>query len=70
MHAAKGLEFPKVWIIGAEQGVIPHSSSPVDEERRLFYVAMTRAKDHLRISYSIAEENRPSQYIAEAFGTS
>jgi DNA helicase-2/ATP-dependent DNA helicase PcrA len=52
MHAAKGLEFPVVFIIGLEDGVVPLYWSHLDEatkaeERRLFYVGMTRAKDRL-----------------------
>jgi superfamily I DNA/RNA helicase len=54
MHAAKGLEFPVVFISGCEDGWIPYISKgrPVDleEERRLFYVAMTRAKQHLLLT--------------------
>ena len=49
MHAAKGLEFPVVFIAGCEDGWIPqkHSDTDLNEERRLFYVAMTRAKEQL-----------------------
>jgi superfamily I DNA/RNA helicase len=52
MHAAKGLEFPVVFIIGCENGYSPHEkalggASNMEEERRLFYVAMTRAKEEL-----------------------
>ena len=51
MHAAKGLEFPAVFIAGCEETWIPYSSakrpSDREEERRLFYVALTRAKHHL-----------------------
>lgn len=54
MHAAKGLEFPVVFIAGCEEGWIPYRSarrpSSVEEERRLFYVAMTRAKRHLLLT--------------------
>lgn len=57
MHAAKGLEFPVVFIAGCEDGLIPHNraDTDLDEERRLFYVAMTRAKEQL---YFTGAKNR------------
>jgi len=55
MHSAKGLEFKVVFIPDANEGVTPHNKAILDadieEERRMFYVAMTRAKEHLHISY-------------------
>jgi DNA helicase-2/ATP-dependent DNA helicase PcrA len=55
MHSSKGLEFNVVWIVGVVEGLIPHERSirdkDIEEERRLFYVGMTRAKDYLFISY-------------------
>ncbi len=64
MHGSKGLEWPNVWIIGAEDGVAPHLDGELEEERRLFYVAMTRAKRQLIIS-SVREGN-PSPFLYEA----
>ena len=54
MHSCKGLEFPRVFIVGLEDGLLPHARSKsegtLDEERRLFYVAVTRAMQTLSIS--------------------
>lgn len=52
MHGAKGREFPNVWVIGLEDAVIPNRKSDEEEERRLLYVAMTRAESALHLSYS------------------
>jgi len=62
LHAAKGLEFSQVFIIGLDEGLLPHSRSrdepeEMAEERRLFYVGLTRAKDRL---YLVRAENRNS----------
>ncbi len=77
IHAAKGLEFSCVFLAGAEEGNIPHRNSLLDdrgveEERRLFYVALTRAKAHMNISYCrerrsgpAAEPREPSRFISE-----
>ena len=65
MHGSKGLEFDNVWIIAAEDGVIPSPKNPVyDEERRLMYVGMTRAKNVLFISSRVTEQ--PSPFVLEA----
>lgn len=76
-HASKGLEFPVVFIIGLEEGLFPHSRtlfnpSEVEEERRLCYVAMTRAKEKLimtftkyRSIFGSTENSLPSRFIGE-----
>lgn len=78
IHASKGLEFPVVFIAGAEEGLIPHARSveenkgDVEEERRLFYVAITRARDKLIISscrkrrhMQMVTESEPSRFLDE-----
>jgi superfamily I DNA/RNA helicase len=65
-HSSKGLEFPNVWIMGCEEGVIPSTNSPVEEERRLFYVGMTRAKLRLHTSYVIDPKVPASRFLGEA----
>ena len=65
MHGSKGLEFDHVWIIAAEDGVIPSPKNPVyDEERRLMYVGMTRAKNVLFMSSRVTEQ--PSPFVLES----
>jgi DNA helicase II / ATP-dependent DNA helicase PcrA len=63
MHAAKGLEFKYVIIGGFEDGLIPHlkNSSELEEEKRLLYVAMTRAKEELHILYTQKREGKESK---------
>jgi DNA helicase-2/ATP-dependent DNA helicase PcrA len=77
MHSAKGLEFPVVFIVGMEEGVFPHSRANFDpkemeEERRLAYVGMTRAKEELtliyatsRVLYGSVQYNPPSQFLRD-----
>jgi len=77
LHAAKGLEFPVVFIVGLEEGLFPHSRSLFDineleEERRLAYVGMTRAESKLYLTYAgkrlyfgQQSSNPPSRFIVE-----
>ncbi|HHT88874.1 MAG TPA: ATP-dependent helicase [Clostridiales bacterium] len=72
MHSSKGLEFSTVFIVDANEGIMPHKKSvlpeSIEEERRLFYVAMTRAKKKLYIFSSGQRYNKamlPSRFIAE-----
>ena len=65
VHGAKGLEFDRVWIPDCNEKVFPHGNLPdektVEEERRIFYVAMTRAKKHLELLYLTGTKERPRQ---------
>jgi len=76
MHSAKGLEFRFVYIVGVEDGTLPHAGSleegRLDEERRLFYVGITRAKERLCLAYAARSRrygeivaNEPSRFLAE-----
>lgn len=75
IHSAKGLEFEDVFVIHANEGEIPHQKAEkkdeIEEERRLFYVALTRAKNNLCISY-ITKKNgnsiKPSRFVEELLG--
>jgi len=62
LHAAKGLEWKKVYLAGVSADILPWSSQPFEEERRLFYVGITRAQQSLVISYY----GVPSPFLAEA----
>lgn len=73
-HAAKGLEFPVVFVVGAEEDITPmqRPDSDLEEERRLFYVALTRAKQEVHITYAQKrtqygqeKEMQPSRFISE-----
>jgi superfamily I DNA/RNA helicase len=52
VHKAKGLEWERVYVVGVSEGLFPFVKAPVEEERRLGYVAFTRAKDHLHVSWT------------------
>jgi DNA helicase-2/ATP-dependent DNA helicase PcrA len=75
MHSSKGLEFPVVYILDANERVTPHHKAVLDadleEERRMFYVAMTRAKDRLHVCYAkerYGKEQERSRFIDEYLG--
>jgi ATP-dependent DNA helicase Rep len=76
LHAAKGLEFRSVHIVGCEDGTLPHEGAidegRLDEERRLLYVGITRAKELLHLSYSVQGRRygqtfrqKPSRFLEE-----
>ena len=76
LHASKGLEYPYVFLIGCEEGMLPHADSieesNVEEERRLMYVGITRAKRQLTLTHCIKRKRQgtwqfpdPSRFIDE-----
>lgn len=77
LHAAKGLEFPVVFMVGMEESIFPHSralfdASEMEEERRLCYVGMTRAREELhmmsassRLLYGMTQHNPPSRFLSD-----
>ena len=79
LHAAKGLEFPQVWLVGVEDGLLPHerskSEGTVEEERRLLYVGITRARKRLTITHCSSRRKfggmvscTPSPFLLELAG--
>ena len=77
LHSAKGLEFPVVFIVGLEEGILPHSrsllsSGEMEEERRLMYVGLTRAKEKIyllftrqRTLFGSTQMNSPSRFLED-----
>lgn len=63
-HGSKGLEFDRVWIVGLQAGSFPSEKSSLEEERRLMFVAMTRAREALFISGT--KDKKPSMFVIEA----
>ena len=76
LHASKGLEYPHVFLVGVEEGILPHQESVdngmIEEERRLMYVGITRAQRSLTLSYCVKRRRAgewqfvdPSRFISE-----
>jgi DNA helicase-2/ATP-dependent DNA helicase PcrA len=81
LHSAKGLEFPHVYMVGMEEGCLPHhravaeDGGAIEEERRLCYVGVTRAQERLTLSLALtrmkwgkARPTQPSRFLFEIAG--
>jgi len=81
LHSAKGLEFPHVYLVGMEEGILPHhrsialDGSAIDEERRLCYVGVTRAQERLTLTMALTRrkwgqprDTQPSRFLFELIG--
>jgi DNA helicase-2/ATP-dependent DNA helicase PcrA len=73
IHRSKGLEWPNVWVVGCNEMILPHVKGDVEEERRLMYVAATRARDNLVLSHvrematrSGIKQGTPSKFLVDA----